>query len=42
MTTSGVEVASSYITRLEKDAKGSLTAILILAIINQDKMSWGY
>ena len=42
MTTPNVEVASSYITRLEKDAKGSLTAILILAIINQDKMTWGY
>lgn len=34
--------ASSYLTRLEKDAKGSLTAILILMIIKYDEKTWGY
>ncbi|NHJ01891.1 MAG: PadR family transcriptional regulator [Candidatus Heimdallarchaeota archaeon] len=42
MTPSSVDVSSSYLTRLEKDAKGSLTAILILTIINHDEMTWGY
>jgi len=37
-----VKSDASYLTRLEKDAKGSLTAILILMIIKHDKQTWGY
>ena len=31
-----------YIDRLEKDAKGSLVAILILGIILKNENTWGY
>lgn len=32
----------NLIDRLEKDAKGSLTTILILAIIHKHENTWGY
>lgn len=46
MLTSGVKMTSSnvlsLIDRLEKDAKGSLTTILILGIIKREGKTWGY
>lgn len=32
----------SLFTRLDKDAKGSFTTILILAIVYKNKKTWGY